>query len=361
MMKPENKPPRFAILLSTYNGTAYLPELLESIVSQSWKHWDLWIRDDGSRDGTRKLLEDFARRFNSKSPGECLAPRETQSEGNDNHHDDASEAGADTSANRIHLFTEENMGVAASFFQLLEQAGGGYDGYAFCDQDDIWLPEKLERAALALDPGRPMLYHARQWLFEHDSGDKTLSPLPVRARFSNALVQNQVVGCTMVINAILRECVLKSLQTLQSSEATGSPPRIIMHDWWCYLLGSGTGTVSFDPEPVILFRRHGQSATPAALGSLTGGRRRLTAFRRQGWSISHIMDQADLLHQYFTSGQTDSSCRLQERHLLLLEKLVNLRSAGVLKRVGYLFTGRHRRSRPAETLLFRLLILLRRF
>lgn len=366
-MAAETGPVRIAILLSTHNGSRYVGELLESIVEQSWLHWDLWIRDDGSNDGTLRILRDFAGRFG--------------------------DSGLDGTASRVHLFPEENIGVAGSFFRLLEVAGSGYAGYAFCDQDDVWLPEKLERAVMTLEQDVPFLYHCRQWLTDQDGGKRVLSPVPVRTGFANALVQNQVVGCTMVINARLRKCVLHSLREVDGVSPVSG---IIMHDWWCYLLASGTGCIHYDPEPQILFRRHGKNTTPAAEDPVLALRGRLSGFGNRNWSLSHIMVQAEHLWRYFsfsgdatvnwadsdrkstTVGEDDDSdagldsapkkqssrerpCKLPEANRHLLESLVALRKAGFLKRVGYLFGGVHRRSGMAETIVFRLLVLLQRF
>ncbi len=357
-MKSEIKPLRFAVLLSTFNGAAYLTALLESIRKQNWPHWDLWIRDDGSHDGTFEILEDFAMR--SKSEG--------------------------MTGNRVHVIRGENAGISGSFFQLLEQAGDDYGGYAFCDQDDIWLPEKLERAAQALKEGQPMLYHARQWLMDQNSGKRELSARPANTGFANALVQNQVVGCTLVVNSRLRSCVLQALRSTD-----GLHSRIIMHDWWCYLLGSGIGTIHYDPHPVILFRRHEESTTPVAAGLFEIMRKRLSTFRKHGWSVSHIMVQAEILSRHFSSDASGmeypgheqarsvrdpgvrqapdqpespagvARCRLPDHHQELLESLLELRSAGFLKRLRYLFSGKHHRTGLFETAFFRLLILMKRF
>lgn len=366
-MTAETRPVRIAILLSTCNGVPYVGELLESIRNQSWPHWDLWIRDDGSNDGTLEILEDFASRM--------------------------AESGKGGTGNRVHLLPDENIGIVQSFFRLLDAAGSDYAGYAFCDQDDVWLPEKLERAALSLkrDVGVPFLYHGRQWLTDQEGGKRVLSPVPVRVGFANALIQNQVVGCTMVINARLRQCVMHSLR---DSDGTTSFPGIIMHDWWCYLLASGTGRIHYDPEPQILFRRHQESSTPAATGSLRALRGRLSGLGKRNWSLSHIMIQAECLSRHYSdfgnrsASKTDASeasgrggskpdfkaadseekpllhdaaCSLPERNHRLLDSLLVLRRAGLIKRAVYLFAGRHKRAGLADTVVFRLLVLLRRF
>ncbi len=336
MMQAESKPVRIAVLLSTCNGAGYLVPLLESIQDQSWPHWDLWVRDDGSTDGTLEILEEFAGRLEHRNqPG---------------------------TGNRMIVIRGENTGIVRSFFHLLEQAGNAYAGYAFCDQDDVWLPAKLERAARALKRDVPFLYHGRQWLVDQKSGEKILSPIPKRTGFSNALIQNQVVGCTMVINPSLRECVLDTLRAGSDDDPCSG---IIMHDWWCYLLASATGYIHYDPEPVILFRRHEESTTPVATSTFRIVRKRLSALRKRDWSVGHIMHQAMALLRFFTHASnradSDPSCRLSNSNRQLLQSLLNLQSATFFRRTGYLFTGKHIRIGKIDTTVFRLLLLFKRF
>ncbi len=332
----EGRSGRIAVLLSTCNGAGYLVPLLESIQGQSWPYWDLWVRDDGSTDGTVEILEEFAGRLaQNKQTGTC---------------------------NRMHVIRGENIGIVRSFFHLLGQAGNEYAGYAFCDQDDVWLASKLERAAGVLEREVPFLYHGRQWLVDQKSGEKILSPPPKHTGFSNALIQNQVVGCTMVINPSLRECVLETLRTgIDNDPFSG----IIMHDWWCYLVASATGHIHYDPEPVILFRRHEESTTPVATSSFRVIRKRLSALRKRDWSVGHIMHQAKVLHWYFTHviirADSYSHCRLSDYDRQLLISLLNLQSASFFRRIGYLFAGEHVRLGKIDTIVFRLLVLFRRF
>ncbi len=352
-MQAEGKSGRIAVLLSTYNGAGYLVRLLESILDQNWPHWDLWVRDDGSDDDTLKILEEFAGRLKQKN-----------------------QSGR---GNRMHVIRGENIGIVRSFFQLLEKAErgyGGYSGYAFCDQDDVWLPEKLERAARTMKPDVPFLYHARQWLTDQKSGEKTLSPVPDRTGFANALIQNQVVGCTMVINPLLRQCVMDTLRvgsdktpsTGDKSPSTGDADPcsgIIMHDWWCYLLASAFGQIHYDPEPVIEFRRHEESTTPVSTGFFRMIRKRLSALRKRGWSVGHILEQARVLQRHITQSGNDTAAlspyRLSDSDRQLLISLLEIPSTNLFRRFGYLFTGVHKRADTMDTLVFRLLVLFRRF
>ncbi|MGM0738362.1 MAG: glycosyltransferase family 2 protein [Bacteroidota bacterium] len=348
---------RIAILLSTWNGERHLIPLLESIIAQSWTQWDLWVRDDGSTDGTIRLLEQFSQRLSSAEM-----------------HD---------RGNRLYLSRGKNMGVVKSFFNLLEQADDDYIGYAFCDQDDRWLPDKLERAAEGLAfhasqgvspdgsraPSTPFLYHGRQWIADDERGKMKLSPLPVKVGFPNALIQNQVVGCTMVINPAMRSCILNCILEPAGSDALSS---IILHDWWCYLIASGTGTIQFDPDPVIIFRRHEQSSTPAASAPHRSILRRMTAIRNRGWTVSHILDQAEVFARCHAQlrgvGGTQDSERLPGTPCILtrekerqLQDLLDLRNAGFFKRLRYLFSGGHERASRLDTLLFRLFVLFCRY
>ncbi|TVQ70254.1 MAG: glycosyltransferase family 2 protein [Balneolaceae bacterium] len=350
MKQAESKSGRIAVLLSTCNGAGYLVPLLESIQDQSWPHWDLWVRDDGSTDDTVEILEEFAGRLAQKNqPG---------------------------TGSRMQVIRGENIGIVRSFFHLLGQAGDAYAGYAFCDQDDVWHPAKLERAVRALKREVPFLYHGRQWLVDQESGEKILSPVPKRTGFANALIQNQVVGCTMVINTPLRECVLETLQAGSEDDPSsgdnnhcsgdGDPcSGIIMHDWWCYLLASATGHIHYDPEPVILFRRHEESTTPVATSSFRIIRKRLSALRKRDWSVGHIMHQARVLQRHFTQvtirADSNLRCRLSDSDMQLLHSLINLQSATFFGRIGYLFAGEHTRIGKIDTAIFRLLVLFKRF
>lgn len=194
------------VLLATYNGSAYLAEQLESILAQTYPEISIFARDDGSQDNTLQILRHYA--------------------------DTASlvwEAG-------------ENIGVKRCFHHLLKTCPDA-DYYAYCDQDDVWESDKIQRAVTQLQDiprAQPALYFTQTALV-----DATLQPLniiqPVISRdtgFRNALVQNVVTGCTLVMNHAARQLLLK---------VDPDWDKIRMHDWWAYLLVSAYGTIIFDP------------------------------------------------------------------------------------------------------------------
>lgn len=240
------------VLLSSFNGGAWLPEQLQSLAAQTYPDWQLLARDDGSRDGSRALLEQFVA---VQGRGRVLAG--------------------------------PNLGYRQSFLGLLVESRAPL--VAFCDQDDVWLPTKLERAARALgtvEPGRPAL-HVCRFL----SVDAALRPLrhprasrPPRYSFAHAIAECSTFGMTMTLNAAARELIASRL-----------PRDPISHDWWCYLVVAATGRVIAEPEPLVLYRRHGANHSEGDRCSL---RQRLQRFWIEGGQ-RRIYRQAEELMALF--------------------------------------------------------------
>ena len=205
------------ILLSTYNGENYLKSQLDSIREQSFRDWMIAWRDDGSADGTVAVVEDFA---GSIGPERCV-----QSPSSGPH-----------------------LGAGPSFLQLLsENRDAGC--IAFADQDDRWLPEKLQRAAdrLGAAGDLPVLYCARQWLTDDDFSHPVLSmKYDGTPGFPASLTQNIATGNTIVMNQ-------EAARLVASIPAPDSSP----HDWWSYIVVSAFGgLVIYDSEPTVLYRQH---------------------------------------------------------------------------------------------------------
>ena len=104
----ENK--KVAILMSTYNGEKYLKEQIESLLAQTYGNIEIYIRDDGSKDNTIKIIKNYKEKYNN-----------------------------------IVLKEGKNIGFINSFFELLNLCNDA-DYYAYCDQDDVWMNDKIERA-----------------------------------------------------------------------------------------------------------------------------------------------------------------------------------------------------------------------
>lgn len=311
MITDESSGQRVAILLSTFNGERFLQEQLDSLLAQTHRDWVLFWRDDGSCDRTRTVLRRFA-----AGVGACRCV----------------EAGP-----------PERLGPTGSFLCLLRAAiPGGYDAFAFADQDDVWLPEKLERAVRSLRQVRadaPALYCARQVYVDEQLGRLGLSCIVRPAGFPAALTQNIATGCTMLMNRSAAALV-----------AASRPPSASYHDWWAYLMVAAVGgTVLTDDEPAVLYRQHDGNLVGAPLSL---ARRSVAALRRGPRVFMTVFRQQVLA----LAAQPDLITKASHEQVLTVADALRggfFARARALRRTG----GLLRQTWP-ETLIFRLWFML---
>jgi len=241
---------KVSVILSSFNGARYLPEQLDSLLGQSYSNLWIQVRDDGSCAATRAILESYAAQH----------------------------------AN-IGVSFGERLGIVNSFFHLLTHANDTSEYFALCDQDDVWYPDKVERAVSklsAVDRGVPALYCSRQEYVNHHLDHLGYSRVPPRAPlFQNALVENIATGCSVVLNRAARDMIVSQL-----------PRRCIMHDWWCYLVVAAFGTVIYDAYPGVKYRLHGANDTGAAVSLREDFVRRVQRFLRGRDDVFRIHAQA---------------------------------------------------------------------
>ena len=201
------------ILLSAHNGKAFLPAQLESLRTQTTaQRIHLTIRDDGSADSTAALIEEM-----------------------------------DLQPMSVDVVRGGNLGARDSFSALICAADPRYPTIMLCDQDDVWMPDKAEIAAQAIDDlSVPALYCGRSV-----TTDANLTPVGVTDDAAQgpslhaALFSNIAPGHTMAFNGALADLYRRTIN-----------PHAIMHDWWLYLLAAGAGSVIFDPAPHAYYRLH---------------------------------------------------------------------------------------------------------
>lgn len=204
------------ILLSTYNGEAYLREQLDSYLAlDPLLSLRVLIRDDGSTDGTRQILEEYRQRYG------------------------------------FTVILGDNVGLNRSMYALVAARDPSCDYYAFSDQDDVWLPDKLTRAATALRGAEePCLYAGSSQITDATLRVQGCTRVPTRPpSFYNAMVENVCIGHTLVVNRALMDLY-----------ATGFSPDIFVFDWWMYLLASSHGRVICEDSRSTLYRQHGDNA-----------------------------------------------------------------------------------------------------
>jgi len=261
--------PRVAVLLSTWNGEAFLAEQLDSVAAQEGVDVSVFARDDGSADATLTLL----RRYSSRWPALADPAR------------------------------GENLGPAASFLRLLADVPAGFDAYAFCDQDDVWAPDKLVRAVASLSEQpaeRPSLYCSRVLLVDEAMRPLGKSPLDGDGRFEHLLFENIAFGNTVVMNAAARNLI--------GSRAPGRA--VIMHDWWCALVISAFGAILYDEQPGVRYRQHRSNSIGAASGQVGEIVRLLRMFMRDPSRFWRVHAQACELLRLFGDDLTPSQQRL---------------------------------------------------
>jgi hypothetical protein len=240
-----------AILLSTYNGESFLATQLRSYLSQTHDDWTLHWRDDGSADASVQVVGQFAAEVGN---ARCI------------FRDEAGQRRA-----------------TSSFLALLRAARGSNAAYfAFSDQDDVWLPEKLERGVAALDRvsgAEPALYCARRILVDADLRRQYVpGGLHRPPGFPAALTQNIAPGCTMMLNRAAADLVLDS-----------QPPETTWHDWWCYLIvAAAGGRVLTDRTATMLHRQHANNLVGEPR---SWWRRGIAALRRGPAPFMHLLRQ----------------------------------------------------------------------
>ncbi len=237
-MEPTQRSHRVAILLATSNGAAFLDEQLRSLEEQTHPAIDIWVSDDGSRDGTWPMLETWQGRWTKGT---------------------------------FRITAGPCKGFAENFRSLIRNGDIGADYFAFCDQDDIWEPDKLEKAIGWMDgqndAARPLLFCSRTLTVTQDGTPVGHSPLFRRLpSFRNALVQSIAGGNTMLLNRAARDLVAIA------SSRTG----FVSHDWWAYMIVTGAGgTVYYSATPFVRYRQHGANV----VGANNSWRARVVRFR----------------------------------------------------------------------------------
>nr|WP_296047211.1 glycosyltransferase family 2 protein [uncultured Blautia sp.] len=218
---------KIAILLATYNGERYLRELLESLIGQSLQNFCCFVHDDGSKDGTVKILEDYCSQYPKRF---------------------------------VMVEGESTGGAKSNFMYLMNQVRADY--YMFCDQDDVWLPEKVKLSYNLIkkqEMSVPTVVYTDLKIvnselslidssYYHYTGKN-----PSRNSLIDLLKCNVTVGCTMTINRVLRDTALQ----------VSNLDNIFMHDWWISLIASVSGQLIFLNEQTILYRQHGDNSVGA--------------------------------------------------------------------------------------------------
>ena len=216
--------PQVDILLATYNGARYLPELLRSLEAQEGVPWRVIVRDDGSTDHTPVLLRKWASNL----------------------------------ADQVEILEDDlgGLGASGNFAALLNVSSA--PRFMFCDQDDVWMAGKVARLYDVVDTAENKLpaevpIYAHSDLRVVDQTLRTLHPSfwhyqalnPNKGRsLKHLLIENVVTGGASIGNAALRR------------RALPIPKSARMHDWWLALVAAAFGEIYYLPKATVLYRQH---------------------------------------------------------------------------------------------------------
>jgi len=267
------------ILMSTYQGERYLATQLDSILAQTYSNWTIVIRDDGSTDNTLSIIRQY------QAQGVHITLLEDQ-------------AG--------------NLTACGSFAALMQFALTQHHDYIFfADQDDVWLPDKLEKSIQSLQQltaqhgaDKPALVHTDLQVVNehlHPIHPSFLHYERLTPRTSHPLrtllINNYVTGCTVGINRALLHV------------ATPVPTTAMMHDWWLALCAASMGHMTFLNEATMLYRQHAKNAIGSRglagkmLDVITlkrGLTRQLTQLRRCFYQAQSLLNRIDQHHPAYS-------------------------------------------------------------
>jgi len=267
------------------------------------------VRDDGSSDTTRSILDSEQAKGHIEILAGC-----------------------------------NNLGPALSFFELLLAAAlTGTEYVAFCDQDDVWFPDKIARAVSALSGfDGPAMYCSRAEIVDEYLEHIGYTEIARKIGFGNALVENAATGCTIMLNRKAVELIGKRL-----------PSRLLMHDWWCYLVLACFGEVIFSASSDIKYRRHENNTIGIASNIFYRLGRKFRRFfgRKEGrqWMSEQAISLLNTFGDIIPSSQRP-----------VLDKFVNGKSS-LFSRLQLALSGDIWRNNWFDNLMLRILILINRY
>lgn len=281
-----------AIVMTAYNGEQYIGAQIDSILASSYQDFELFIHDDGSKDNTITILRQYENEYPSK----------------------------------VHVFQNEiNLGVSMNFLQAFSKTTMDY--VMFCDQDDVW---KTNKIALTLKRMRhmeaqtgkdiPLAVFTDASIVDGDLNEIYSSFFcsnhlnPRKADLSHLLMENKLIGCTVMVNAALRKI-------LQSNRY---PEKAKFHDWWIALIAASFGRISYMNEKTLLYRQHGNNIVGGG-GFTSYLKNRISSINHQKEAILALELQAEEFLELY--GEL-----LTEEKKVIIETFSKLNQTGFFKR-----------------------------
>lgn len=266
------------VLLSSYNGEKYIRKQIKSILCQSNVDVYLLIRDDGSTDNTVDIIKEMQKSFKN-----------------------------------IGLIQGDNWGYIKSFYYLLAHNNIQADYYAFSDQDDIWMPNKLFNAIKHMDDQYPFLYGSN--LIIRDVGLQNIDSMssdklptdtylyPNKGYITKLFLPkyyylNNPYGCTMVWNKKLQDVVLKNDNRYNLTQ-----------DRYLNVLANNGGKIYIDPNSYIIHLIHGNNTAGIKPNSVVGKIQKYFRYYFKNKNTSQTVEICKYICEVFNNSD-DNICSI---------------------------------------------------
>jgi len=290
----KNQGVRIAVIMAVYNGELYLEEQIRSIAAQGYTNWHLFISDDHSTDSSREIIARMAGPYPDRISLTENAP--------------------------------ENRGSRNNFDNAMKDARG-YDYYMFSDQDDVWMPDKIEVILnRMIDQERlygkdcPLLVYSD--LEVTDTGlctifrsfiESSALRLPAKNTLQQFLLYNCIPGCAMMMNGALRELADKI------------PGEAYMHDWWIALTAAAFGKIALVERPLMKYRQHGGNTVGTICAESDADRmKKYASFGKIGRAYANNRDMKAMRRAQAGKFLSVYEARLPAESAALIRKYIRL-------------------------------------
>ena len=276
------------ILLSTYNGEKYLAAQLESLYAQENVDIHILVRDDGSKDNTIRILNEYSSKFG-----------------------------------KMTILAEKNIGAAMSFHTLMSYAYkdfSNFDFYAFSDQDDVWLEDKLYTATEQLSTNNGDLYYCNAIVTDADLNKISYLGCKQDLSLQYLMFRQPALGCTQVMTKQYFSFCTELFQDYVQK----TPPLIELHDVWTMWISQMIGAkVIVDDDAHMLYRQHGNNVTTHNREGVLQKMRRVSKRNRKhkGCAYSNLKIIGELLQNQLTPNAKDVLNRMYDYKSSILKTL----------------------------------------
>ncbi|MDF2909026.1 MAG: hypothetical protein K0R34_4347 [Herbinix sp.] len=294
-----------AIIMATYNGEKYVDEQINSILSSNYQDLELFIYDDGSKDNTVSILHNYENQYPEK----------------------------------VHVYqNESNLGHRMNFMHALSATTADY--VMFSDQDDVWNSNKVaitikRMKHMEAQSGKetPLVVFTDAVVVDQDLNTLNRSFFcsghlnPYRTDLGHLLMENKLIGCTVMVNAALRRVLLSK----------PLPRQARYHDWWIALIAAAYGKIGFVKEGTLLYRQHGGNVV-GDTGFAAYVKNRLLGLQQQKESLEALYLQASEFLELYGDTLSEENREIVSNFAALPEKNFLERRITILH-YGFLKTG----------------------